>query len=110
MSFDKELKVVMISAIGILVYLLIASGIMLAIFTNFGMTAFLVTWLVVLLIPVNFALCSLVCIIFYKKKEKNFNEIKEQLTELSELAVECDKKRDDRERVPGRSKISAEAL
>ena len=109
MSFDKELKVVMISALGILVYLLIASGIMLAIYSSFGTTAFLVAWLVVLLIPVNFALCSLICIIFYKRKEKNYNEIKEQLTELSELAVECDKKREDRG--PVKPKVTAaEAL
>jgi len=95
MSFDKELRVVMISSLGILAYLLVASGIMAIVFLNLGETAFMVAWLVVILIPVNFALCSLICIVFYKKKEKSFIAIREHLSELSDLVVDNDKKRDD---------------
>ena len=96
MSFDKELRVVMISALGILAYLLAASAVMAAVYFKMGMDAFLVAWLVIVLIPVNFILCSILCIIFYKKKEKNYNKIKEQLTELSDLAIECEKTRGER--------------
>ena len=106
MSFDKELKVVLIASIGIFVYLIAASAIMSAIFFNFGLTPFVVAWLVVLIIPVNFALCSFICIVFYRKKEKNFNKIKEQLTELSELTIECEKKRD--EKMPARARAISE--
>jgi len=91
MSFDKELRVVMISAIGILAYLIVASAIMATIFVYLGETPFLVAWLVVLLIPLNFALCSFICIIFYRKKERTFNAIKVHLNELSDLAVEVEK-------------------
>ena len=95
MSFDKELRVVMISALGLLAYLSIASAAMILIHINFGMTPFIVAWIVVLLIPLNFAICSLLCIVFYRKKERNFKEIKEQLTELSDLTTfEYDKKLD----------------
>ena len=86
MSFDKELKVVMIASLGLLAYLGIASAVMGAIHYAYGQTAFLVAWLVVLIIPANFALCSLVSIVFYKRKEKNFNEVKEHLTKLSDLS------------------------
>ena len=106
MSFDKELRVVMISAIGIFAYLIVASAIMAAIYTNFGMEPFLVAWLVVLIIPVNFAICSLICIVFYRKKEKNFKAIKEHLNELSELTFEVEKKREDK--TSGRAKASSE--
>jgi uncharacterized membrane protein len=107
MSFDKELRVVMISSIGILAYLLVASAVMYGIFTSFGEQAFMVAWLVILLIPLNFALCALLCIIFYKKKEKNFNEIKEHLTELSDLTIECEKKREEKV-VSTRARASSE--
>ena len=107
MSFDKELRVVMISSLGLLAYLLAASAVMATIYINFGMTPFLVAWLVIVLIPVNFAFCSLLCIIFYHKKEKNYNKIKEQLTELSDLAVECEKKREEKA-TPIRAKASSE--
>ena len=95
MSFDKELRVVMISALGLLAYLSVASAAMIFVHNNHGMTPFIVAWIVVLLIPLNFAVCSLMCIVFYRKKEKNFKEIKEHLTELSDLtAFDYDKKFD----------------
>ena len=119
MSFDKELRVVMISALGLLAYLAVASAVMILIHSYFGMTPFIVAWLVVLLIPLNFAICSLLCILFYRRKEKNFKEIKEHLTELSDLTtfeydkkldydkkLEYDKKRD--EKMPHRPKASSE--
>jgi len=106
MSFDKELRVVLIASIGIFVYLIAASAIMSAIYFNFGGTPFVVAWLVVLIIPVNFAICSFICLAFYRKKERSFNKIKEQLTELSELTIECEKKRDDK--MPVRVKASSE--
>ena len=108
MSFDRELRVVMISALGILAYLLASTAAAYAIHQYFGMTAFLVSWLVVLLIPLNFAICSLTCIAFYKRKEKSFNEIKEQLHELSDMTFELDKKRDDK--ITVRPIVSAEAM
>jgi len=106
MSFDKELRVVMISAIGIFVYLIVASVIMSAIYLNFGEVAFLVAWLIVLIIPVNFAICSFICLVFYRKKERSFNRIKEQLNELSELTIEVEKKREDK--ISTRAKASSE--
>jgi len=96
MSFDKELRVVMIAALGLLAYLMIASGAMILVHVNFGVTAFFVAWLVVLLIPLNFAICSMLCISFYKKKERKFKEIQDELTELSDLAtMEYEKKPED---------------
>ena len=112
----------MISALGLLAYLLAASGIMAVIFYNVGDAAvireasILVAWLVVLLIPANFALCSLMCIIIYKRKERSFNEIKEHLNELSELTIECEKRREDKaaakpeDRPIVRPKVSVEAI
>jgi len=110
MSFDKELRVVMISSIGIFVYLIIASAIMSLIYLNFGEFPFLVAWLVVLLIPINFTVCSLVCMIVYKRKERNFKRIQAQLSELSELTIECEKKRDDKtEKIDKLEKVTAKA-
>ena len=113
MSFDKELKVVMVSSLGLLAYLLVASAAMMAIHMYFGITPFRVAWLVVLIIPLNFAVCSMVCIAFYKRKERNFKKIKEQLTELSDLTTfeydkkfDYDKKRE--EKTPPRAKASSE--
>ena len=113
MSFDKELRVVMISSIGIFVYLIAASAIMLSIYLNFGETPFYVAWLIVLIIPINFALCSFICIVFYRKKERKFNAIKEHLNKLSDLALEVDQKREEKihnriEEVPAtrRAKLS----
>ncbi|MCL1983600.1 MAG: hypothetical protein FWG53_11030 [Clostridiales bacterium] len=122
MSFDKELKVVLISALGLLAYLLAASGVMAVILYSVGNSSLfaeasvLVAWLVVLLIPANFALCSLTCIIIYKRKERSFNEIKEHLNELSELTIECEKRREDKgtvkpeDRPVVRPKVSVEAI
>ena len=106
MSFDKELKVVMIASIGIFAYLIASSAIMAVIYINFDVTPFLVAWLIVLIIPINFTVCSFICIAFYRRKERSFNKIKEQLNELSELTIECEKKRDDK--VPVRAKASSE--
>jgi len=91
MSFDRELRFVMIFSLGLLAYLGAASAIMIGIYSYFGETAFTVAWLVVLIIPLNFALCSLICIVFYRKKEKNYNEVKKQLTELSDLSFDREK-------------------
>ena len=93
MSFDKELRVVMIAALGLLAYLSVASAAMILVHANFGMTPFIVAWLVVLIIPLNFVICSMLCIVFYRRKEKKFKEVAEQLTELSDMATyEYDKK------------------
>jgi len=93
MSFDKELRVVMIAALGLLAYLSVASAAMIIVHVNFGMTPFIVAWLVALIIPLNFVICSMLCIVFYRRKEKKFKEVSEQLTELSDLAtIEYDKK------------------
>ena len=107
MSFDKELKVVMAAALGLFTYLSVASASMIAIETYIGRTAFIVAWMIVLLIPLIFAICSFLCIAIYKRKEKNFKEIKAHLTELSDLTLEYDKKRDERISV-GRVKASSE--
>jgi len=107
MSFDKELKVVMISALGILAYLAMASTVIALVYLNLGETAFFVAWLVIMLIPVNFALCSFLCIVFYRKKERNFNKIREQLTELNDLAIECEKTREAKV-VPQRARAVSE--
>ena len=108
MSFNKELKWVMAFSLGMLAYLMVASAAMIFVRGFFGEemgeTAFNVAWLVVLIIPFNFAVCSIVCIIIYGRKERKMKEIQEHLTELSDMAVfdeddksfDYDKKRDDR--------------
>jgi len=131
MSFDKELRVVMIAALGLLAYLSVASAAMIFVHNNFGMTPFIVAWLVVLIIPLNFVICSILCIVFYRRKEKKFKEVKEQLTELSDLAtfeydkkyeydkklesdrkLDYDKKREDKreEKLVHRTKASSEII
>ena len=111
MSFYRELKVVMIAALGLLAYLILASAVMIAMYLNLGMTAFLVVWLVVLLIPINFALCSLFCIIAYRYKEKKYQEIKEHLTELSELTMEQEEPSElERKRERKTLKVSSESV
>jgi len=108
MSFDKELKAVMISALGILAYLAIASGVIALVYNaELGPNAIFVAWLVIMLIPVNFILCALLCIIFYRRKERNYAKIREQLNELNDLAIECEKTRIEKS-TPLRVRASSE--
>ena len=87
MSFDKELKYVRNFALGLLAYMVAASAAMIYVRHLWGDVHFTVAWIIALIIPFNFALCSILCIIFYRKKENKMKEIQEHLTELSDMAV-----------------------